>query len=392
MTAEVDPIVVVGSGMAAYTLAREIRKLDKAVPLLIVTRDDGAFYSKPMLSTAISGGRSAAQLVMHSASAMAAQLTSTVSVSTGVDAIDPARCILRIGEREVRYRKLVLAVGADPVQPRIPGLLPEDLLQLNDLTDFERLRQALLSRKRVAILGAGLIGCEIADDLSRAGFEVTVFDLAPLPLSRLLPPLVSEALRDAMARSGVHWQLGNAVQRIDRVGDGFQIQAAQGLPVSVDVVLGAIGLRPRIAMAHDAGLRTASGIVVDRLMQTSDPHIHAIGDCAELQGRILPYVMPIMKSARALAQTLTGNPTPVVYPAMPIIVKTASLPLAIAPPQCEHAGGWTFEAGPERLKALYGDPQAPIGFVLAGQAVGERSRLERGLPAWIADEVVFEVG
>lgn len=388
MTPDSDAIVVLGSGMAAYTLAREIRKLDKTVALTMVTRDDGAFYSKPMLSTAISSGRTAAQLVVQTASAMAEQLASTVLVGTAVDAIDPAGRTLQIGAREIRYRKLVLALGADPVQPAIPGLLPGDLLQVNDLADFERLRQALHSRKRVAILGAGLIGCEFADDLIRAGFEVTVFDVATLPLAKLLPPTAGEALLAALARPGVQWRLGHAVERIERVGEGYEIQAPGGQPLRFDLVLGAVGLRPRVALARDAGLLTRSGIVVDRLMQTSDASIHAIGDCAELHGRVLPYVMPIMKSARALAQTLTGRPTPVVFPAMPIIVKTPSLPLAIAPPQSDHLAGWSFEAAADGLKALYGDPEAPTGFVLAGSTVGERARLERNLPAWLSDAVV----
>ncbi|MCE1185641.1 MAG: FAD-dependent oxidoreductase, partial [Rhodocyclales bacterium] len=136
-------------------------------------------------------------------------------------------------------------------------------------------------------------------------------------------------------------------------------------------------------LASAAGLACQRGIVVDRLLQTSAPHIHAIGDCAEVAGLSLPFVLPIMQQVRALARSLTGTPTEVRYPAMPVMVKTPALPTVVAPPAPGTDGQWAVdESAPHGLEARFCAPDGSLrGFALLGSATARKQALTAQLPA-----------
>ncbi|HET6789352.1 MAG TPA: FAD-dependent oxidoreductase, partial [Aquabacterium sp.] len=198
-----DAVVIVGSGLAGYNVARELRKLDAAVPIVVISRDQAGFYSKPMLSNALAGKKTAATLVMKPADKMAAELNARVVSSTAVDRVDADRRELTLAGGEViAWRDLVLATGADPIRLPLQGDAADTVLSVNDLDDFARFAEALDTAaqggavQRVAILGAGLIGCEFANDLLARGIEPTVLDLADRALARLLPPQASARLQD----------------------------------------------------------------------------------------------------------------------------------------------------------------------------------------------------
>src|SRR5690606_19288902 len=147
------PIVILGSGLAGYTVAREFRKLDAATPLVIVTRDDGAVYSKPMLSNALAGGRSAAALPTADAASAAGQLNATVLARREVASIDAgARALVFADGERLEYAKLVLALGADPIRLPLAGDAADAVMQVNDLQDYARFRDAIEHAAHVTIL------------------------------------------------------------------------------------------------------------------------------------------------------------------------------------------------------------------------------------------------
>lgn len=377
------PITIIGSGLAGYTVARELRKLDKEIPLRIVSRDHGGFYSKPMLSNALAAGKTAAQLLMKSAEQMSAELNAEILAHTQIDAIDAGRQILAAGGGELPYGKLVLALGADPFTPDLQGDAAADVISVNDLDDYERFRHAIDGRQRIAILGAGLIGCEFANDLAAKGYRVEVVDIAAWPLSRLLPQAAGELLKQKLGGLGVGFHCGS-VSRITRSGNAYALQLADGSLIEADVVLSAIGLRPRLALARAAGMAVGRGIIVDRQLQSSVANIYALGDCAEVEGLVLPFVMPIMQAARALASTLSGTPVEVRYPPMPVAVKTPACPTTVCPPPAGCEGDWRIETVADGMKALYIDKQGGLrGFALLGAANSEKQALTALLPAWL---------
>ena len=382
-----NPIVILGTGLAGYTVAREFRKIDKAAPLVLLTRDGGGFYSKPMLSNAIAQGKEAAALVTQSAEQMATQLNATVRTRVDVESIDAAAHVVRLaGGESIPYSKLVLAPGADPIRIPLGGDAAAEVLSVNDVEDYARFRDAIRGRQRVAVIGAGLIGSEFANDLAVGGYGVDVIDLAPAPLGRLAPREAGEFVRERLAALGVRFHFGSAPKSVDRSGDGLVVTIENGARVVADVVLSAVGLRPRTALAKAAGLAVNRGIVVDRYLATTAADVYALGDAAEVDGLVLPYVMPIMQAARSLARTLAGEPSAVTYPAMPVVVKTPAAPLVVSPIARGEAR-WVCVASPEGVRAECFDGAGHLaGFALAGAAVAEKQALAKRLPAWLSAE------
>ena len=193
------PIVIVGSGLAGYTLLKEIRKRDSATPVTLVTADDGTFYSKPNLSNALATGRTVAALAGASAEKMAADQNATVLTHTRVTAIDTQARRVQTGSGALDYSRLVLALGADPIPHGLSGSGAAGVLAVNDLADYAAFRSAIDGKQRVAVLGGGLIGCEFANDLVHAGFAVDVVHLGAWPLERLLPVEAGQRLAGSLA-------------------------------------------------------------------------------------------------------------------------------------------------------------------------------------------------
>jgi len=380
-----NPITIIGSGLAGYTLAREFRKVDKDTPLVIITADDGRFYSKPMLSNAFASGKTAEQLAMNSAEQMGTQLNSTIFPNKHVSAIDTTQHTIVLDGETLQYFKLVLALGADPIRAELKGDAAEQVLSVNDLQDYARFRRVLTGTKNVAIIGTGLIGCEFANDLVTGGYHVEVIDPGTLPLRRLLPQAVSEAMRDGLSKMGVTWHFGKGAVAINRAGQGYDIELSDSSTLHADVVLSAIGLRPRTSLAQAAGIKVNRGIVTDRMLKTSAENVYALGDCAEVEGLVLPFVMPIMHAARALAKTLIGQTTQVMYPAMPVVIKTPACPVVVSPPPANIPCEWQVTRTEEGVKALCQDTAGKLaGFALAGKATAEKTALTSQLPSLLA--------
>jgi rubredoxin-NAD+ reductase len=253
---------------------------------------------------------------------------------------------------------------------------------VNDLEDYEKFRQAIVGKKKVAILGAGLIGCEFANDLVLGGFEVDVIDLAPQVLGRLLPEPAAKALQNKLSEAGVRWHFSTTVKTVNRNGNALEISLANGASISCDVTLSAVGLKPRIDLAKAAGIKTGVGILVNRHLETSSSNVYSLGDCAEVDGLILPYVMPIMQAARALAPTLLGQVTALSYPAMPVMVKTPALPTIVSPPAKDADGQWKTTTVEGAIEARFEAPDGKLlGFALMGSATTQRATLTKELPA-----------
>ena len=375
-----NPIIVLGSGLAGYTVVRELRKLNLDVPITLVSRDSGDYYSKPMLSNAFAQNKDAASLVLTSAADMARQLNIRLLVETEVHAID------RLGKRLdstsgiLEYDKLVLALGADPIRVPLQGDAKDAVRSVNDLADYARLRDELGTAKAIAIMGGGLIGCEFANDLAAAGFAVTVIDPGPYPLASLMPEQAGRQLMEPLAKLGVAWRFGTSVQSVNKAKSGFALTLANGSVLQADLVLSAVGLRPRTQLACDAGITVNRGIVTNERLCTSDDAIFALGDCAEIEGKVQPFVLPIMHAGRTLARILNGEEAKVVFPAMPVVVKTPAHPVAVTPVARDAAGAWQEMASGRGVKMGFIDGLNNLaGFVLTGEYASERNEMAKRL-------------
>jgi rubredoxin-NAD+ reductase len=384
-------LIIVGAGLAGWTTAREFRKLDTTMPVFLVTADSGDFYAKPSLSNAFAQGRLPAQLVSTPAAKIAETLNVTLLAHTRVEAIDTAAQTLSVrnagGLQTLAFSSLVLATGAQAIRVPVQGDAADAVMSINSLDDFAAFHARLQAgaqtpgrpQRQVLIMGAGLIGCEFANDLAQAGMRVRVVDPGPRPLAALLPPEASAALQSALEALGVQFDFDCTVRAVDQAAGQLQATLATGESVPADAVLSAVGLRADTALAQAAGLLVDRAIVVNRFLQTSAAHIYALGDCAQyasapsllsMHGSTLPYVMPIMSAARALAATLAGTPTALAFALMPVSVKTPALPLVVAAAQTGLAGHWA--AAGEGIWHWLDDAGQPRGFVLAGAQTSQR--------------------
>jgi rubredoxin-NAD+ reductase len=383
------PVVILGTGLAGYGLAKEFRKHDSDTPLILITSDDGRSYSKPMLSTGYTKGHSADDLAQSDAGNMAGQLKASVWTMTKVNEIDTARQLIKVADADtaIHYGKLVLALGAEVIRPPIEGDGLTLVYSMNDLLDYADFRTAVAKNnvKKVCIIGGGLIGCEYTNDLLNGGFEVEVVDPLGYCLPTLLPEPAGKAVQAALEAKGARFHFGPLVTAVNKAEKGVVVSLNNGQTIAADIVLSAVGVRPRTALAKASGIATNRGIVTNRLLETSAPNVYAMGDCAEVNGHVLVYVAPLMAAAKALGKTLAGEPTEVSYPAMPVTIKTPACPVVVAPVAAGTQGEWTIESDGNNVKAQFRDSAGKLlGFALTGDATKDKVALQKELPAIMA--------
>ncbi|MBM5456966.1 NADH:flavorubredoxin reductase NorW [Pseudomonas sp. P66] len=321
-------IVIVGSGFAARQVVKNLRKLDSDVPIRLIAADTCDEYNKPDLSHVISLKQSADDMTRQSAGDFAEMYRLTLNSHCQLTAIDRENKRIVADNETFGYDKLILATGAQAIVPPIPGR--EWMVTLNSQQEYRRAQGALREAQRVLILGAGLIGTELAMDANRAGKQVILLDKCHSLLASLLPVEVSSRLQHRLCQMGVEMLFNQGLESIEKTNDGLLATLSNGRRITTDVVIASIGLKPDTTIAAQAGLWVDRGIEVDERMCTSDPYIFAVGDCAQIQGKLLPFLQPIQLSAMALARNVLGGNEDVKFPAMLVKVKTPEMPLHLA--------------------------------------------------------------
>ena len=393
-----DPrtLVIIGTGMAGIGLARALRARDKDSRLILISQDSGHDYAKPMLSTAFAKKMSATDLSRQAPVALVDELNAELRTQQRVTAIDGDACQLWLGEECLAYDELVLALGAAPRRPfPVAAEVASRVQSINDLDDYAAFCATLAkARERgedghVVIVGAGLVGCEYANDLTAAGHRVTLVAPEETPLDGLLPQALGQRLGAALDGLGVTRRQGEMVETIaansgeeaERQAAPVEVRLQSGRRLTGSVVLLATGLAPRIRLAQAAGLSAGGdGIRVDRHLATSQPHIWALGDCASVEGVNAMYVQPLQMAARTLAANLCGEPSVLDWKAWPVLVKTPALPVVAYPPRSAVAR-WEINGEGDDLEARALDMnERLIGYALTGAAVRRKVELARQAP------------
>ena len=386
--ANLKPVVIIGTGLAGYNLVKEMRKADKDIPIIMLTSDDGRNYSKPMLSTGFTRNNSADDLMMADAGKMALQFDISVWTNTTVNAINTEKqLVTTTAGVQIEYSSLVLAWGAGVIRPPIEGDASDSIFSCNDLVDYAAFRSELTKRKakKVVIVGGGLIGCEFTNDLLNGEFDVETVDPLGYCLPTLLPEAAGKAVQRALEEKGATFHFGPVVTEVNKKDHALAVTLDNGTVLDADIVVSAVGVRPRLALAEQAGIGVNRGIVANRLLETSANNVYTLGDCAEVEGNVLFYVAPLMACARALAKTLTGTPTPVSYPAMPVTIKTPACPVVVAPVPRDAEGDWAIQEHGNDVIAEFRNPQGELlGFALTGKGTSQKLQLQKELPPMMA--------
>ena len=325
-------IVIIGAGLAGWHVIDAIRAKDKDIPITLITADSGDRYHKPMLTMAISQKKSAADLVRATGVDAAEAANIKLLANTQVTDVDASTQQLQLisalrsdpvytNYATIGYDKLVLAMGAHPIFPKS---LPEELVwHVNHIERFGQLQEKLATgSQHVAIVGAGMVGTEIAEDLLKAGHQVTLIDLNDAPLSQMLPPKATARIAQAVKSQGINFLGGYQVSAITRISDGKLQVSYEALasatesstaepiePLMVDHVIASTGLTVDDKLPTAAGVEfdRRTGIVVDApTLRTSTANIYAIGDCMSIDGVPCRYVAPLRAQAATIADDVLG--------------------------------------------------------------------------------------
>jgi rubredoxin---NAD+ reductase len=322
--------VIIGAGRAGWQMAEALRARDASLPITLVTECNGDVYDKPMLSVAMARGIQPDTLPKETGAAAAARLGVKLLAHTQAVRITPASRQVRTTRGTLGYRHLVLAHGA---RARTLPQLPDALCwRINHLQTYAKFRAALgTSPQRVAVVGAGLIGCELANDLALAGHQVTLMDVAGRPLAAALSAAQSQQLLEAWSGLPVSFIGGVQIKGATRAEDGKTVTTTCGQRVTVDHIVVAAGLTTPGRLAASAALEFNGGIAVHAdTLATSVPGIHALGDCISIDGQVSRYIEPIARQARLLADRITGAETaPYAQSRVPLRIKTTSLPFTL---------------------------------------------------------------
>ena len=324
-------IVIIGAGLAGWHVIDAIRAKDKDIPITLITADSGDRYHKPMLTMAISQKKSAADLVRATGVDAAEAANVKLLANTQVTDVDTTTQQLQLisalrsdpvytNYATIGYDKLVLAMGAHPIFPKS---LPEDLVwHVNHIERFGQLQEKLATgSQHVAIVGAGMVGTEIAEDLLKAGHQVTLIDLNGAPLSQMLPPKATARIAQAVKSQGINFLGGYQVSAITRLSDGKLQVSYEALasvnttaepiePLIVDHVIASTGLTvdDKLPTAAGVDFDRRTGIVVDApTLRTSTANIYAIGDCMSINGVACRYVAPLRAQAATIADDILGH-------------------------------------------------------------------------------------
>ncbi|WP_192891513.1 NADH:flavorubredoxin reductase NorW [Vibrio bathopelagicus] len=370
-------IVIVGGGFAALQTIKMVRKIDQDIAITMITADAGVEYSKPNLSHVFSQAQAPEDLTQHNAQQLAEQYNVVIKTKALVSEIDTEQQCVYVDGQSIHYSKLVLATGATPFIPPAEGLKRNATITLNSLEEFEKHKAQVDDAQRVTVIGGGLIGVELAFDLQTAGKNVTIIEPASYLLNSLVPPFVSLELERELTKAGVTVETDSAVCRATYLPDGVRLQTTSSRLIRTDIVIAAAGLRPNTLLATQAGINVSRGIVVDETMRTSAENVYAIGDCAEIEGRVMAYLQPAILSANVLAKQLTtGEGEPLLREAklsLPHIitkVKTPSYPIQLAGRDIQTAQSWETRFDPKGIIAKgFNEENQMVGFIVTGEHI-----------------------
>lgn len=304
-----EPLVIVGNGMAAARLVDELAKTALGrYAVAVIGEEPRLAYNRVLLSSVLAGETGSHEIELRPADWWRHRGV-TVRYGYRVTEIDTGRRELKIeGEESMEYSKLVLAVGSTPLRLNVPGADLAGVHTFRDTRDVDLLLTLAAARKRVVVVGGGLLGLEAAYGLAKAGAPVTLLHLMDRLMERQLDLPAADLLKTLVERKGIRILLNASTARIHGEGHVEAVELADGTRIEADAVIFAAGIRPNVALARDAGIAVNRGVVVNDEMQTASPDIYALGECAEHRGTCYGLVEPAYEQARVLAQHLAGRP------------------------------------------------------------------------------------
>jgi len=305
--------LIIGAGSAGLSAAEEIRRLSADDEIRLVSAEDSPPYSPTVLPYLLSGRTDEARLPMRKASYFDDIRASFSPGKEVVRLLPQSREVVYKDGRKEKYDTLLIASGADSACPPVRGLAESGFLGFHTIADCRRLMAELAGRSNIAVMGAGLVGMEVAIALAERGCRVTIIEKEPQLLPLYFDSEAERLIRTIFEDRGIKLLIGMEVSQVSRQNSQVTVSFKEGSPLTTDLLLTCTGVKSRIAMAEGSGLKVNQGILVDRHMMTSLPDVYAAGDAAEapdfFTGR--PGINQIIESAvdqgRVAASNMVGE-------------------------------------------------------------------------------------
>ncbi|PPS72832.1 MULTISPECIES: NAD(P)/FAD-dependent oxidoreductase [Streptomyces] len=299
-----ERVVVIGTGLAGVRLARRLGEL--GTPALLIGEEEHRPYNRVLLAEVLAG-RYSPEVI-----ALPAPARIVRGRVVGVDRVQ--RTVACADGTVIAYDRLVLATGSNPVLPPLRGLftenheLPEGVHAFRTMDDCLGLSKAVRPGARAVVVGGGLLGVSAARALALRGAQVVLAQQSERLMERQLDPAASKLVKRHLTDLGVEVHTECRVRDVRCVGGAVRsVEMADGYALDADLVVVACGVHPRVGLAQDAGLDVRKGVVVDDELRTSDPYIHAVGDCAQHADVLYGLATPALEQADALAELLAGD-------------------------------------------------------------------------------------
>jgi nitrite reductase (NADH) large subunit len=305
-----EPLVIVGNGMAAARLVDELAKVALGrYAIAVIGAEPRLAYNRVLLSSVLAGETASHEIELKPADWWRDRGV-TVKYNCLATEIDVGRRELKIANDEsIEFSKLILATGSTPLRLNVPGA---DLLGVHtfrDTRDVDLLLTLAAQKKRVVVVGGGLLGLEAAYGLAKAGAPVTLIHLMDRLMERQLDAPAAALLKSLVERKGIEILLNANTARIIGETRVEGVELVDGRRIEAEAVIFAAGIRPNVALAKEAGISVNRGVVVDDHLETSAPDVFALGECAEHRGICYGLVEPAYEQARVLARYLAGRAT-----------------------------------------------------------------------------------
>ena len=301
-------LIVVGNGMAPGRTLEKLNELDPdAYNVTIFNAEPRVSYNRVMLSPVLSGEEDFEKTIIHGDD-WYFKHNFILYRGCPVTEIDrQTRMVKAANGIAEPYDKLLIATGSSPIKLSVPGIDRKGVLSYRDLDDVKAMLSAAETRRQAVVIGGGLLGLEAAAGLRNRGMEVTVVHRNPTLMDRQLDKTAGHLLQRAIESLGIRVLTGRHTKAITGDQHVKGVLFKDGSSIQADIVVMAVGIRPNVWLAENAGLHINRGIVVDQHMRTSDPDILAIGECAEFKGATYGLLAPLYEMANVAAATLLGD-------------------------------------------------------------------------------------
>jgi nitrite reductase (NADH) large subunit len=305
--------VIIGGGVAGVTAAQSLRALDPTCEIVLLAEEPYPYYYRPKLWEFLAGKVAQDALFFRPAEWYASQRID-FRLTTPAASIHPAEHQVALGGGErLAYDRLLLATGARPFTPPVPGFERSGVFCLRTLDDAIAIRARAAGRRNAVVLGGGLLGLETAHALAAGGLAVTVVEVAPHLLPRQVDREGAAVLQKHLEATGLRIVTGTEAAVLTGAADVQGISLKDGVQLAADLVLFSTGIIPRVELARAAGLAVNRGVVVDEHLRTDAEDLFAAGDAAEHNHTVYGLIQPAIEQARAAAEQMAGS-AKAVYP------------------------------------------------------------------------------